>query len=82
MRGLIDVFCYSRAMTSLEHDVEDAEEKSTNMREQVSAIIKPRYKTLTGALLMRPVGTYPLAEYNLDPCFFVKVLTVEVFYEI
>ena len=82
MRGLFDIFCYARAKSSQESEVKAAEDRSTNMRQQASDIIKAHYKTLTGAILMRPIGTYPLAEYNIDPCFFVKVLTVEVFYEI
>lgn len=81
-RGFIDIYCYARAKSSLETDVEDAEDKAENMRKQVSTIIKANWNLLTGAFFMRPQGTYPLAEYNVEPVYFVKVLTVEVFYEI
>jgi hypothetical protein len=81
-RAFYDVFCYSRAQSSAEADVEDAEDKAENMRDQVSTIVKAKWNALTGAFIMRPQGTYQLAEYNVDPVYFVKVLTVEVFSEI
>jgi hypothetical protein len=81
-RGFYDIFCYARAKSSAETDVEDAEDKAENMRDQVSTIIKANWNALTDAFFMRPQATYELAEYNVDPIYFVKVLTVEVQYEI
>jgi hypothetical protein len=81
-RAFYDVFCFARAKSSKEADVEDAEDKAENLRDQVSTIIKANWNTLTDAFIMRPQGTYHLTEYNVDPVYFVKVLTVEVFSEI
>jgi hypothetical protein len=81
-RGFYDIYCFARAKSSAEADVEDAEEKAENMRDQASDIIKTYWNQLTGAFFMRPQGTYQFAEYNVDPIYFVKVLTVEVYYEI
>jgi uncharacterized protein YjbJ (UPF0337 family) len=80
-RGVFDVFCYARAKSSAEADTEDAKDKAENMRDQVSDIVKANWNQLTGAFFMRPYGTYALKE-KIDPIYFVKVLTVEVYYEI
>jgi len=81
-RGFYDIFCYARAKSSAEAAVEAAEDKAENMRDQVSAIIKANWNALTGSFVMRPQATCELAEYNVDPVYFVKVLTVEIYYEI
>jgi hypothetical protein len=81
MRGTIDIFCYTRAKSSKEDHIADARNKSTNMREQVATIIKANWKTIPGVLDAHCVATDAWTE-EIDPRYFVKVLTVEAKYEI
>ena len=81
-RGFYNVYCYARATSSAEAAVEDAADKAERMRDQVSTIIKANRQGLAGGILMRPNGTDEYKESGVDPVFFAKILTVEVYYEI
>jgi hypothetical protein len=81
MRCNVNVFCYARAINSSEDAVKDAERRAENMRDQVAAIIKANWTSLSGgASSMRPNGDFQMHSFNVTPALFIQVLRVLVIY--
>ena len=74
----VNVYCYSRATSELEADVNSAEVQAENMRVQVEARIDANPTGLTGAVQMRKNGGFQLNDPNGNPAIFIEVTKVLV----
>jgi len=74
----VNVYCYSRATSELEADVDAAEVRSENMRVQVEAIIAANPTGLTGAVQMRKNGGFQMNDPNANPAVFMEIVKVLV----
>ena len=80
--ALVNLYCYTRAVSDLEDDVKNGEIRACNLRDQVRKIIQSKKNDLTGAILMQPfLELPPLHEVNVNPVFYCRVLQIQVLYE-
>jgi hypothetical protein len=78
---LVNVVCYARALSDSPEDVENADVRAFNMRDQVSALVKLYTAEVPGAYHMIPLYSVPLRETGVFPYLAVFILVVEFSYD-